>query len=58
FSHWPLPAKITVRALDAIDLRKEFGPDPDLDEVYESVLGRMQTTLDHLASERTLPLIG
>jgi 1-acyl-sn-glycerol-3-phosphate acyltransferase len=57
-SHWPLPAKISMRALDPIDIKKEFGPDPDHDEVYEEVLGRMQRTLDHLQSERTLPLIG
>jgi 1-acyl-sn-glycerol-3-phosphate acyltransferase len=57
-SHWPLPAKISMRALDPIDIKKEFGPDPDHDEVYEDVLGRMQRTLDHLQSERTLPLIG
>src|SRR3954468_11221167 len=58
FSHWPLPAKISVRALDPIDIKKEFGPDPDHDEVYDAVLGRMQQTLDHLQSQRTLPLIG
>jgi 1-acyl-sn-glycerol-3-phosphate acyltransferase len=57
-SHWPLPAKISMRALDPIDIKKEFGADPDLDEVYDSVLGKMQTTLDQLQSERTLPLIG
>jgi 1-acyl-sn-glycerol-3-phosphate acyltransferase len=57
-SHWPLPAKISMRALDPIDLEKEFGPDPDHDEIYEDVLGRMQRTLDQLASERALPFIG
>ncbi|MEA2438990.1 MAG: hypothetical protein QOH76_414 [Thermoleophilaceae bacterium] len=57
-SHWPLPAKISMRALDPIDIKKEFGSDPDHGEVYEEVLGRMQRTLDHLQSERTLPLIG
>ena len=57
-SHWPLPAKISIRALDPIDLRKEYGQNPDLDEVYEDVLGKMQRTLDQLQSERTLPLIG
>src|SRR3954449_2041176 len=44
--HWPLPAKLTMKALPAIDLRKEFGRNPDPDEIYESVLGRMQRTLD------------
>ena len=57
-SHWPLPAKISMRVLDPIDLRKEFGRNPDQDEVYEEVLGRMQRTLDQLQRERTLPLIG
>ena len=57
-SHWPLPAKISMRVLDPIDLRKEFGREPDPDEVYDDVLGRMQRTLDQLQRERTLPLIG
>src|SRR3954454_25029710 len=56
--HVPLPAKITMRVLEPIDLRKEFGREPDHDEVYEEVLGRMQRTLDQLQGERTLPLIG
>jgi 1-acyl-sn-glycerol-3-phosphate acyltransferase len=57
-SHWPLPAKISIRALDPIDIKKEFGPDPDHDEVYDEVLGRMQRTLDTLQSQRRLPLVG
>src|SRR3954449_13048914 len=57
-SHWPLPAKISMRVLEPIDLRKEFGREPDHDEVYEEVLGRMQRTLDQLQRDRTLPLIG
>jgi 1-acyl-sn-glycerol-3-phosphate acyltransferase len=56
--HWPLPAKLTMKALPAIDLRKEFGRNPDLDEVYESVLGRMQASLDSMAAERLLPVVG
>jgi 1-acyl-sn-glycerol-3-phosphate acyltransferase len=56
--HLPLPAKITVQVLDPIDLEEEFGEDPDLDEVYEAVLGRMQHTLDDLAAARRLPVIG
>ena len=35
--HIPLPAKITVEALPPIHLREEFGPDPDVDEVYDHV---------------------
>jgi 1-acyl-sn-glycerol-3-phosphate acyltransferase len=56
--HIPLPAKITVEALPPIHLREEFGPDPDLDEVYDHITRTMQDTLDALASERTLPVIG
>ena len=56
--HIPLPAKIQIRVLDPIDVRKEFGRNPDLDEVYDHVLGRMQATLDHLSRERLLPVLG
>jgi 1-acyl-sn-glycerol-3-phosphate acyltransferase len=56
--HVPLPAKITIETLPAIDLRAEFGPDPDLDEVYDHIIWTMQETLDALAEERRLPLIG
>jgi 1-acyl-sn-glycerol-3-phosphate acyltransferase len=56
--HIPLPAKITVETLPPIHLREEFGEDPDLDEVYEHVTRLMQETLDALASERRLPIIG
>jgi 1-acyl-sn-glycerol-3-phosphate acyltransferase len=56
--HWPLPAKITIEALPPIHLREEFGADPDLDEVYDHVLRVMQETLDALAAERRLPVIG
>jgi 1-acyl-sn-glycerol-3-phosphate acyltransferase len=56
--HFPLPAKLTIQVLDPIDLRKEFGANPDLDEVYDEIIGRMQTTLSALASERRLPVIG
>jgi 1-acyl-sn-glycerol-3-phosphate acyltransferase len=56
--HWPLPAKITIEVLPPIHLREEFGAEPDLDEVYEHVLRVMQETLDALAAERRLPVIG
>ena len=56
--HLPLPAKITVETLPPIDLKAEFGPNPDLDEVYDHILRLMQDTLDALASERRLPVIG
>src|SRR5215218_3071354 len=56
--HIPLPAKITVEALPPIHLREEFGPDPDVDEVYDHVARLMQDTLDALAAERRLPVLG
>ena len=56
--HVPLPAKITVEALPPIRLRDEFGPEPDVDEAYEHVLRLMQETLDALAAERRLPIVG
>ena len=56
--HIPLPAKITIEVLPAIDLREQFGPEPDVDEVYDHVVLTMQDTLDALAAERRLPIIG
>ena len=56
--HIPLPAKITVEALPAIHLREEFGPDPDLGEIYDHVTRIMQDTLDALAAERRFWVIG
>jgi 1-acyl-sn-glycerol-3-phosphate acyltransferase len=58
FGHIPLPAKITIEVLPPIDLREEFGPDPDLEHVYDHVLRTMQDTLDAMAAERRLPIIG
>jgi 1-acyl-sn-glycerol-3-phosphate acyltransferase len=56
--HIPLPAKITIETLPAINLRDEFGANPDLDEVYDHIVRVMQETLEALAAERRLPLIG
>jgi 1-acyl-sn-glycerol-3-phosphate acyltransferase len=56
--HIPLPAKLTIETLPAIDLRAEFGADPNVDEIYDHVIRVMQETLDALASERRLPLLG
>jgi 1-acyl-sn-glycerol-3-phosphate acyltransferase len=56
--HIPAPAKITVEALPPIHLREEFGPEPDHQEVYDHVLRLMQETLDALAAERRLPVLG
>jgi len=56
--HIPLPAKITIEVLPPIDLEREFGPDPDPDEVYDHITAQMQETLDGLAAERRFPVIG
>jgi 1-acyl-sn-glycerol-3-phosphate acyltransferase len=56
--HLPLPAKLTTQVLEPIDLREEFGEDPDVDVIYDEIVGRMQRTLDALAAERRLPLVG
>ncbi len=56
--HVPLPAKITIETLPPIDLREEFGPDPDPAEVHDHVVRLMQDTLDALAAERRLPVVG
>src|SRR3954470_19588891 len=54
----PLPAKITIEVLPAIDVREGSGPRPDVDAVYEQVTSVMQDALDRLADERTLPVLG
>src|SRR5256885_1155578 len=56
--HVPLPSKIIVEALPPIHLREEFGPEPDVGEVYDHLMRTMQETLDALAAERRLPVIG
>jgi 1-acyl-sn-glycerol-3-phosphate acyltransferase len=58
FGHVPLPAKITIQALEPIHLRERFGRNPDVDEVYEYVTGLMQEELTALAAERRLPVLG
>ena len=54
----PLPAKITVRALPKIDLKKRLGAKPDTEKAYELVTGKMQKALSDLDAERSLPVIG
>ncbi|MDX1885342.1 lysophospholipid acyltransferase family protein [Mycolicibacterium sp. 120270] len=54
----PLPAKIVMTVLPAIDIRAEFGEDPDIDEVDAHVRHVMQRALDELAAERRLPILG
>ena len=56
--HLPLPAKVTIRVLEPIDLRATYGADTDFDAVYDDVVGRMQTELSRLGADRRLPIIG
>ena len=57
-THIPLPAKITIEVLPPINLREEYGPDPDIDAVYDDVIARMQECLSALAAERRFPVLG
>ena len=54
----PLPAKISIRVLAPIDLRKRLGRRPDLDEGYRLVTSTMQRTLTRLSHERQIPIVG
>jgi 1-acyl-sn-glycerol-3-phosphate acyltransferase len=56
--HVPLPAKLTIETLPPIDLRAEFGPSPDVSEINDHLVRTMQDTLDALAAERRLPILG
>ena len=56
--HIPLPAKLTVECLPPIDLRDQFGQEPDVSEINRYVLSEMQGKLDELAAERRFPFIG
>jgi 1-acyl-sn-glycerol-3-phosphate acyltransferase len=51
--HIPLPAKITVEVLPAIDVSEL-----DVDEAYDIVVERMQATLTRLQHERRFPVLG
>ena len=54
----PLPAKITIRVLPKIDLKRRSGADPDIEAAYKLVTGKMQKALHDLDAERSLPVIG
>jgi hypothetical protein len=54
----PLPAKISIRVLTPIDLRKRLGRNPDVDDGYELVTSTMQRTLTRLSHERRIPVVG
>jgi 1-acyl-sn-glycerol-3-phosphate acyltransferase len=56
--HLPLPAKITIQVKQPVYLRERYGPNPDVDEVYDDLMESMQDTLTALQAERSLPVIG
>jgi len=61
FGHLPLPAKITVETLPPLQVGPGPGPgrpDAHLPEIRDQLLRAMQETMDALAAERRLPLIG
>lgn len=55
---FPLPAKISIRVLKPIDLRKRLGSDPSVEDAYRLVTSTMQRTLTRLANDRSLPMVG
>jgi 1-acyl-sn-glycerol-3-phosphate acyltransferase len=55
---FPLPAKISIRVLKPIDLRKRLGQRPEVVDGYRLVTSTMQRTLTRLGHERTLPVLG
>jgi 1-acyl-sn-glycerol-3-phosphate acyltransferase len=54
----PLPTKIVMQVLEPLDVRAEFGEEPDIDAVDAHVRRVMQKALNTLAKERRLPVIG
>ena len=54
----PLPSKITIRIMPPIDLRKELGRNPDIEDGYRLVTSRMQHTLTRLNNQRKIPVVG
>jgi 1-acyl-sn-glycerol-3-phosphate acyltransferase len=55
---FPLPAKITIEVLPALDLHERSGSEPDVEEIYDEVTRTMQESLSELSGERALPLVG
>jgi 1-acyl-sn-glycerol-3-phosphate acyltransferase len=55
---FPVPAKISIRVLEPIDLGSELGSTGDVGDGYELVTSTMQDTLSELSERRTLPVVG
>jgi 1-acyl-sn-glycerol-3-phosphate acyltransferase len=54
----PLPAKIVTQVLEPIDIRRQFGENPDVEAVDQHVREIMQNALDELSRQRRFPLFG
>jgi 1-acyl-sn-glycerol-3-phosphate acyltransferase len=54
----PLPSQITIQVLPPLDACARAAAGADEDEIYSEVTHAMQGTLDELAAERDLPLVG
>jgi 1-acyl-sn-glycerol-3-phosphate acyltransferase len=55
---FPLPAKISIRVLEPIDLSEQLGGDGNLEDGYELVTSTMQDSLTGLERRRSLPVLG
>ena len=54
----PLPTKITTQVLEPVNIRAEFGDDPDPRVVDAHIRKLMQAALDELARKRRFPVVG
>ena len=54
----PLPAKIEIEVRPPVDLHERFGPSPSIDRAFEAITAEMQGTLDDLAEDRAIPVVG
>lgn len=55
---FPLPAKISIRVLEPIDLRSRLGRNADTRDGYRLVTSTMQRTLTRLSHARSVPVLG
>ncbi|HET6794068.1 MAG TPA: 1-acyl-sn-glycerol-3-phosphate acyltransferase [Acidimicrobiales bacterium] len=56
--HLPLPAKLSVRVLEPVDLTGRLGPDPDPAAAGRLVESVMQSALDAMVERRRRPVFG
>lgn len=54
----PLPTKIVTQVLEPIDLKAQFGENPDVKAADAHVRAVMQRAMDSLARERRFPVLG